>query len=286
MKTKIILIIGMLSLLNLASYAGNNDKLWAACSQCDLEGVKKWVEKGADVNALNSTGGNSLSQAFFCPEVVKYLLAQGANPNGDNGNALVNAANHYSFEVMDLLLSAGADPDAKSSLYNMNPAQIILLQTNCVPCLQLLKDNGAKLDSIYADGTNYIHYLAISGLPKEQRQTNWSTIKPAYEKAGVKVPDWLFNMEPSRNGSVAEMLYVLLTAGCDINLQNGKDLGANTALMVAIGLAGKPFKPFIAEALLDMNANVKLKNTSGDNAIDIAKTAGMQEMAQRMKDMN
>jgi ankyrin repeat protein len=285
MKTKIILIIGMLSLLNLASYAGNNDKLWAACSQCDLEGVKKWVEKGADVNALNSTGGNSLSQAFFCPEVVKYLLAQGANPNGDNGNALVNAANHYSFEVMDLLLSAGADPDAKSSLYNMNPTQIVILQTNCVPCLELLKDNGAKLDSIYADSSNYVHSLALSGMTKEQRQTNWTTIKPAYEKAGVKVPDWLSNMDPKRNGTVAEMLNVLLFGGCDANRQNSDLMGANTPLMLAIGLYGNPYKPFIAEALLDMKVNVKLKNTLGESAIDLAKKAGMQEMAQRMKDM-
>lgn len=282
MKTKIILIVGIMSLLNLTSYAGTNDKLWAACSQCDLDGVKKWVAKGADVNKLNSSGGNSLSSAFFCPGVVEYLLEQGADPNGDNGNALVNAANHYSFEVMKLLLDAGADPDAKGSIYNMNPTQIILLQTNCVPCLRLLKDNGAKMDSVFTGGANYIVSLAINGMTSAQRQTNWSTVIPAYEKGGVKVPDWLSNMENSRNGSVAELLDILMEGGADINHQ--ADDGS-TALMWAIGVTGLAAKPFIADALLDREANVKLKNTIDETAIDLAKMAGLDEMVDRMKNM-
>src|SRR6185436_15449372 len=57
-----------------------------------------------------------ISSAFMWPEVTEYLLGKGADGNGGDFPALVNAATYYSVDVMKLLLKAGADPNKLASV--------------------------------------------------------------------------------------------------------------------------------------------------------------------------
>ena len=91
--------------------AQDGQALITACLMGDIATVKAQVDKGADVNFKNDKNQTPVACSFFWPEITTYLLAKGADVNGGEYPALVNAANYYSIEVIDILLKAGADPN-------------------------------------------------------------------------------------------------------------------------------------------------------------------------------
>ena len=138
--------------------------MFAACLQCDLEGVKKAVEAGADVNAPNSASGqNALAYSYFCPDVTKYLLEQGCDPNGGSYPALVSAASVASYDVMKLLLENGADPNKKGGVEA--PVFKIFQMTNCAECAELLLTYGADKSISGGVYKNLVGVYASYGLP-------------------------------------------------------------------------------------------------------------------------
>ena len=70
MKSTSKILVLLLLLAGFNSFAKPQDDFWKATKQCDLEGVKKAISKGADPKALNELGQNSLTLAVFCPEVM------------------------------------------------------------------------------------------------------------------------------------------------------------------------------------------------------------------------
>lgn len=66
----------------------------SAASRCDLEGVKKAVDKGAAVNAEDTEGMSSLSWAAKanCEQLAKYLISKGANINHISSNGFTPIA--------------------------------------------------------------------------------------------------------------------------------------------------------------------------------------------------
>ena len=105
------LLTTALLFFTLYSFAQDNDALIKACSAGDLTGVKTNVDGGANVNFKNAGGATPVSSAFMWPEVTEYLLGKGADPNGGDYPALIQAAYFYSVDVMKLLLKAGANPN-------------------------------------------------------------------------------------------------------------------------------------------------------------------------------
>jgi ankyrin repeat protein len=105
------LITIALLFVSLKLLAQDNDALIKACGAGDLSTVKTTVESGGNVNYKNTAGATPLSSAMMWPDVTEYLLSKGADVNGGDYPALVNAATYYSLDVMKLLLKAGADPN-------------------------------------------------------------------------------------------------------------------------------------------------------------------------------
>jgi len=105
------LIALLLCMSNLSSGQTPNDDLIKASGAGDLSTVTKLTEGGANVNYKNEGGATPISSAYLWPEVTEYLLTKGADANGGDYPALVNAANFYSLDVMKLLVKAGADPN-------------------------------------------------------------------------------------------------------------------------------------------------------------------------------
>lgn len=303
------LLVFVLSILTFNLYAGGGaqDKLWTALLQCDLDGAKAAIDKGADPKAMHSSGQNALALSYFCPEVTKYLLSLGVDPNSDGGNALAGAANNYSIEVMQLLLDAGADPNAKAPAYGATPVDLVIRQTNCVPCLQMLKDAGANLKVSMEKNTNYIHTMAMFSMTKEQRKQMFAAGKPGMESYGLKVPDWYGNLGDDRNGTAEEILDLLIAAGNDINAQvENPQLRANakgevretgkteldyTPLMLAIGItsggasAGAPGKHHIAKLLIKKGADVNIKAAAFDaTAVTLAACQDDPELLKMLLD--
>jgi len=286
MKSTIGSLIIVLIFLTGTSFAGVQEDLFAACLRCDLAAVQSAVENGADVNALNENGQNALASAFFSPEITQYLLEKGCDPNGGNYPALIQACNNYSVQVAEMLIKAGADPNKKAIIdpnntfrtlvakekakgKNANKAmidawsanigklpvseisalQITLQQTNCIPCLKLLLDNGAKMEA--GEGTTPLHVLASFSNSAAARKEMFAKGAPNMEMFGIKVPAWYSDLPAENNGSPAEMLALLLQQKPDLNV---RDKNGYTPLLIALDLK----KPELAKGLLAAGADVTL----------------------------
>ncbi len=284
MKNQLSTLILLISITCLSAYAKPQDDFWKATKQCDLEGVKKAISKGADPKALDAYGQTSFSSAIFCPEITKYFIELGVDPNSDGGNALISAGSTYSIEVMKLLLDAGADPNSRSALFGAletddgksSAIEIVIRQTNCVPCLKMLKDAGADFGYKFQNNKNLVYLLASWSMTKEQRKSLFTQGKPLMENFGFKVPDWYGNLGDDRNGTAEQMLDILIDAGCDINLQSTtkrikvkKNVAVETdeiwqsytPLMEAIGYieGSSAAKQHMAILLLKKGADVRVK---------------------------
>jgi hypothetical protein len=108
-------------------FAAPIDDLVEAARNGRIEAVQALVAAGADLNAPNGQGMCALNAAAASdePELVKWLLAHGANPNqhakcGENecrgATPLSEAARVGSVEVAKMLLAAGADIAAEDDL--------------------------------------------------------------------------------------------------------------------------------------------------------------------------
>jgi len=250
-----------------SAFASAQDDFFAACLACDEAGVKKAIDAGANVNALNQYNQNGLASAFFCPDVTKLLLEKGCDPNGGDYPAVINASNNYSVEVLKLLLDAGADPNkpgiqdpgaslralidaekAKGKKANqamidawenvvktmpkteVNALQVTVQQTNCVPCLEMLIKAGANVKTAETDG-NLIHRLATFSMTQEERKANFAKGAPNMAAFGLKVPDWYSDLPNDKNGTPAEMLQLLLDAGLDPNAKRADGVSAFMAVL-------------------------------------------------------
>lgn len=57
---KTILTISLALIMHCMTFAQVQDDLFSSCLKCDLDGVKKAVENGADVNVPNSSSKKML----------------------------------------------------------------------------------------------------------------------------------------------------------------------------------------------------------------------------------
>jgi ankyrin repeat protein len=77
-----------------------------------VQAASMLIDRGADVNAASAAGTTALMRARTVP-LAKLLLEAGANINAVNGagtSALMFAANRGDAEVVEFLLTQGADP--------------------------------------------------------------------------------------------------------------------------------------------------------------------------------
>src|SRR5688572_17148948 len=205
---KFLLVILITLFTTIGTYAGANEDLTAACKQGDLAKVTAAINAGADVNALID-GNPAIVSAFFWPDITKLLLEKGADPNLGDYPALLQASSNYSTEVLKLLLDAGADPNKpgksdpsvtfktliaaeKAKGKNANDAlikawttamatlkptevyvlPILVMGTNCVPCLEMLLNKGADVTKGMTEGT-LIHQFANYGHSREERKAGF-----------------------------------------------------------------------------------------------------------------
>ena len=94
--------------------------LFNAADKGNLEIVRALVEANADLEAQNVHGSSPLHAAISGNrlEVVQYLLQKGANleSNKNGGTALMTAALMTRTEIVRVLIKAGADVNARSSI--------------------------------------------------------------------------------------------------------------------------------------------------------------------------
>ena len=123
-KAKIREMFGTDAKLNtetLPNVQANSADLWAAARTGDLKAIKRYIEKGEDLNALDKTfqlSAVAWSALHGQTEVVRLLIESGVDvniKNGDGATPLHSAAFLGRVDVAKLLLENGADIKARDN---------------------------------------------------------------------------------------------------------------------------------------------------------------------------
>jgi ankyrin repeat protein len=129
------------------------DALMQACgSEGSLQEVKRWLAEGADVNAVR--GRTPLQVACGCGnyEVVRLLLQAGADPNKGSRREtpLIAAAlgGKSNLRIMKLLIEKGAEADIETKDAGRALAQIIESSPFDIAVATFLIDNGADIECL------------------------------------------------------------------------------------------------------------------------------------------
>ncbi len=135
-------------------YEYTEEMFFHAVKDADVSAVKLFLELGQSANAVESaTGPVLVTAATFCAheptenrgEIVKVLLAAGANPkaaDSNNASALLWASESCPVDVVEALIRAGADVNAraKGSATPLMMAEVF----NRQDVVRVLKAAGAK----------------------------------------------------------------------------------------------------------------------------------------------
>lgn len=115
---KIRLLLAHGANVNARAKSGRTALIVAASVTGNIQPVRLLLERGADFRVRDESGAGALWAASRAADadIVKELLARGADPNEDRGSitALMNAAAYQAPEVVDILLGAGADVNRRS----------------------------------------------------------------------------------------------------------------------------------------------------------------------------
>ncbi|MCA8991810.1 MAG: ankyrin repeat domain-containing protein [Planctomycetaceae bacterium] len=120
-----------------------NDELVEAAGAGDLATVRRLIEAGADPNSVDRHGMGTLLN--FHPEVTRYLLEHGANPdvqrNENISPVLIGVCG--TFECLRLMVEAGADVNLASE-HNGETALHGVASCNDIESVLLLLKHGAN----------------------------------------------------------------------------------------------------------------------------------------------
>jgi ankyrin repeat protein len=308
------ILLMFLTLGSFIASAQQNDDLIKACATGNLAEVKSLVEKGANVNYDGATG-NPLSVSVFFPDVVKYLVEKGADVNKGNYPPLAQACLYGSPEVIRALLDGGADPnkpavsdvsagiqkmidDEKAKGKQANKAMIkawegmvvkmkanpvttyaitnLVTNTNCVECMKMLTDKGAKTDVINTiSGANLLSDFATSGRSKKARVEYNKVLATALVNGGMTIPDWYKNPDESKMAQPEEIVKFLVSKGVNINAVNTLK---NTPLMDALVVIPTVVQPEVILALISNGSNVNIESVVYGKPLLIAAGNGQVEV--------
>ena len=152
--------------INIKNKDGKN-MIMIACENGNEEMFNLLLENNADINEKSSWGASALIYASEKGNIniMKYLIDNGIDVNGkadDNGDTpllwAVTGQNPY--EASKLLIENGADVNATN---NSGVAPATILAGSVPKVVKLLKDNGADLDTKFADDDPPIAIAASVG---------------------------------------------------------------------------------------------------------------------------
>ena len=149
-------------------YLGGTDPDYDLTLACegDIETVKQLLAEGADPNLRE---GEALRMAASCGEreIVELLIAAGADVNTKDkyhGTPLHSAAEVGCKEITELLIAAGADVNAKiQDSFSIETPLDSAIKSNNTEIADLLRKHGAKTGEEFKKATNTLIRAARNG---------------------------------------------------------------------------------------------------------------------------
>lgn len=257
-----------------------SDSLIRAATKGDVAGVEEILHAGGDVNARNAlTGWTPLIGAAYYghPQVVEVLIKAGANVNlqdYQHSTALMKAVTLGSFddfeaivrrksEVLKLLLKAGADPQARDR-FGVAAWQMPF-DDDLPPFVRIFEEAGVKgvleeelLQAVNAGDLQKARTFLEKGADVNFQTRDGDCWSQALAWGNPDMIDLLFQ----HGGSL------------DHRMEN-----EITPLMVAAAIGSEK----LVQEFLTAGADVTVKNSDGQTALDLALKSGNAAIAQILR---
>lgn len=277
------------------------DFFYATCNSSDfmkpeyyLRLVELLLDHGADPNLSGPYNKNALSQFIQKPEIIKLLLAKGANPNPELKDPLSRTPLEYAAEMnaplesSKLLLEAGAKSRSELdyAVMSKNTELIDVLlskHANVSPRTFNLSSELSIVEKLLKSGIspNITDDFGLTPLLQATQMGELEKVKLLLEyKADPNYPDKFFPFPINRPLGVAaekgylEIAKLLLDNKADID-EKSHD---STALLIAVQNSHKA----VAELLLDRGADMIDRFTGNWRAMFEAAEKNQSELIKKM----
>jgi ankyrin repeat protein len=239
-------------------------ELYEAAQKGDLDGVRQALDKGADINALDPECSETALHAAVDKsqkEVVELLLSKGANPDivsGQHFTPLIIAAamGDAALPMVESLLAGRANPDlAPTTGPNAGGAPMhIAASKGANAILSRLLAAGAK-PKVLPNGSTLLHMAAIGGNAETVEIVSKTGFSVDCTDSQARTPLHLTAI--TGNSAVARKL---LELGAPVDKRDGEDC---TPLMHA----ALQNKPNVVDLLLKKGANPDIVAKTGDSVM-------------------
>jgi ankyrin repeat protein len=286
----------------------------------NTEIVTLLVENGADVNQLDG-GGNAvlpLAAGARQLDVVRLFLDAGADVNGTStliitdvgpladAPAVIHAVVGNTIEVLELLISHGADLD-KTETSSNKTALHIAATLDRAKIIELLLENGANPDP--PGNKKPLHFASeIHKVKSAQALLNGGADPNAQTEAGKTPLMYAVSLGKTSQFGSTGIVTLLLENGADPNLtdENGKTVlhyaaagiekdeavriliehGASIDLQdnygnTALHVAAKNGRMEVVSTLIEEGTSLDMQNEEGQTPLDVAKNEPVIELLQK-----
>ena len=216
MKKQYIILVFLAFFYNAFSQEDITTEYLAWAEDGNLEEVKKYVAKGADINAISEGGYNAGEYALWNydegDELILYLLDQGLNVNLTNEegeNLLHIAAEYEAASIIPKIVELGGDINAQNE-DGATPI-IVAAENEDFIAVQVLSDQGADLSIENEDGKSVVHFFDI------EEQEQWDLLKKlnlSQKQKDILLYKAIYDIEDS------EKVNALIDLGADVNAKD------------------------------------------------------------------
>lgn len=261
--------------------SGEHDRppLCAAAKQGVFEIATALLDAGARVDSSDDTGYTALQYASGNghEEVVRLLLAQGADPNSKatdtSQTPLISAAWGGYASIANILIASGSDVDAQN--YEGVTALWAASQEGYLDTAKILTSAGADVGLPDIAGVAPLHIASSNGHPDIVELLVEHGADPRRQNANGTAPI----LVASEFGHLSVVEY-LVSCGCQINRPSGPN---NWTPLTAAALSGNTE---LVSFLLSQGASVTAQTSEGTSALYAAALEGHTDVVQLLIDFD
>ena len=151
--------------------------IWGAIHQGDMDYIKDKIDSGINVNSTGPEGETMVTIAIWTeqPEVLQFLIEEGADPNQEDGNGQTPleatlSAESRGVELLQVLIGAGVDVNARTSNQQKPLGAVIearhINREDRIRMAELLVAAGARLNPQSEDDYAVLSSAAAQGMPR------------------------------------------------------------------------------------------------------------------------
>ena len=261
------------------------EKLLSFSSSGNLDGVKKLIESGAKINAVDKKDGNTaLMLAAYNAryDIVETLLAADASVdirNNSGNTALIFAlwcpADKQdcsgSAKIVNVLIKAGADVNAKNKSLQ-TPFLFAVHFQDDLEVIRLLLKSGADINAIDSKDYTALMSTVVNNKIDFMNLLLGAGADPNYKDSKGRTA--LTHAAYEGNNKI---LHALIKAGADVNSRNNK---GETVLMDLVG-CDQNFcsnSRVIFRTLIDAGIDINAKSKTGETALMNTASLGLLDL--------